>query len=355
MGAIESALEGSRGREFALSWALCSVASARSQAGAAGRRARSASGQAGAAGILAVNGELLSSARPRLLACDLDGTLLDPEGRIPRATRTALLAIRRSGVRVILASGRSPWSMREICQDLRLHGPQITMQGGLLISPLTGLATSARTMPELAVRAQLAFARAHGVDAVLGFPDGDRAERVPSDLASLFTPAVAEGRHFSLVPSLAAVAGNGVIRTFVRTPPGRHEEILLSARSLFGDTFSLVVTDERGVELLAPRTNKGEALHVVARRYGLGLDAVAAVGDGFNDLEMLAFAGHSAAMGQALPEVKARAQFVVPPNDEEGILEAFRRFYPELDLGTPRTSMPFAVALRTGAPAAADA
>jgi hydroxymethylpyrimidine pyrophosphatase-like HAD family hydrolase len=76
--------------------------------------------------------------------------------------------------------------------------------------------------------------------------------------------------------------------------------------------------------------SKGEALRTLAAHLRIPLAEVAAIGDGRNDIAMLRLAGRSAAMAQALAEVREAADLVVPSNSEEGVLEALERFYPSL-------------------------
>jgi hydroxymethylpyrimidine pyrophosphatase-like HAD family hydrolase len=95
------------------------------------------------------------------------------------------------------------------------------------------------------------------------------------------------------------------------------------------------------VELLAPGVTKGAALRRLAEREGISMEDVAAIGDGRNDLEMLAAAGRSAAVASAHPEVRAVAQLVVPSNGEEGALAALRMWFPWLTeaVGPPELSI----------------
>lgn len=267
----------------------------------------------------------------RLLACDIDGTLLDSQGILRPSVRRAVATVVESGVPVILASGRSPWGMIDTCRDLGLDGPQITMQGGLIVSPATGAVVQARELSADDVRAHVAFARAHGLQALVSLPDGYYAE--PSAIEE---PRAAIVRRVRVVPSLLDVgawlgAGSSrPIRTFLFTPPDRNGELRAAAQAHFQGRYSVVWADATGFELLAPGTNKGAALRFMADRLGLPMEAVAAVGDGWNDLEMLQVAGASAAMGSAPAEVRAAARMVVPTSDEDGVVEALRSFFPDL-------------------------
>ena len=97
-----------------------------------------------------------------------------------------------------------------------------------------------------------------------------------------------------------------------------------------GDRASVVWSDGAGLEFLAPGVHKGSALTWYAAHRGIPIEAVASVGDGTNDRELLLMAGRSAAMGDALPEIAACADITVPSSGESGILHAFAWFFPDL-------------------------
>jgi 5-amino-6-(5-phospho-D-ribitylamino)uracil phosphatase len=263
---------------------------------------------------------------PKLLACDIDGTLLDPAGILRPAVRAAIDRIRAAGVTVVLATGRSPWATADVCRRLGLDGPQITMNGGTFGSPLTGELVWARRMSTEAVRDAVAFARR--LDSVPLFCFLNRHAIEAPDGRPLEVPDFAVGPHLRTVRSVDAIAGHGPIRVYIPTGPARHRAALRAARDRLRPRASVVWSDTEGLEVLAPGTNKGEALRAVAESMGLGPAEVAAIGDGPNDLEMLRYAGRSAALLPAPPAVRAAAGAVVSSSADDGALEALRRFFP---------------------------
>jgi hypothetical protein len=267
--------------------------------------------------------------RPRLLACDIDGTILDDRGLLRPVVRDALASVAASGVDVVLATGRSPWSgIDDLAAALGLDGPQVTMQGALVSVPASGEVHRLRALPPAVYRDALWFAAELGLEPIVGFLDGHRAERLPADLA-IFTPPL-EARHVRYVDDLGRLLPERPIRLFLPTGPERHRAVHERTRAEFAGRASVISTDTTGVELLAPGTHKGEAIGWLAATRGFGLDAVAAVGDAPNDTEMLLAAGRSAAMGSAPPEVRAAADVVVPASSDDGVLDALAWFFPDL-------------------------
>jgi len=267
--------------------------------------------------------------RPRLLASDIDGTLLDEHGVLRPAVRRAVELIRASGVEVVLATGRSPWTgVGSIAAELNLSGPQITMQGALISDMVTGERLRAEVLsPDLYAHA-LGFAARHRLEPIVSLIDGHRAGHGLGRDAWGRVPV--ENDTFRLVGDLAAMADEQPMRVYLPIEPAWFRSLLDEAIAWAGDRASVVWSDGTGLEFLTPGTHKGMAIAWLAARRGLTLDDVAAVGDQANDREMLAMAGRSAAMGDAPPEVAACADIVVPSSRESGILEAFAWFFPDL-------------------------
>ncbi len=275
---------------------------------------------------------LRSSGQPKLLAIDLDGTLLDPNGLVRPVVRDAIASVREAGVTVVLATARSPMGAEQVCLELGLTGPQISMSGAMFGSPVTGKVEWSRTLRPDDVRSHLEFARAWGLSPTLCLLDGFAAELTPGASFPNDLPHFVVQSKLRMEPSLDTVAGDAVIRTYFPTGPAIHTTVVRALQARFGATASVVWADNLGVELLSRGTNKGRALATVARSMGIARDQTAAIGDGPNDLEMLRIAGVSAAMRNAPPNVALEATFVVPTSAEDGVLEALRRFYPNLPI-----------------------
>jgi hydroxymethylpyrimidine pyrophosphatase-like HAD family hydrolase len=256
--------------------------------------------------------------------------------------KAAVAAVRRAGVEVVIATGRSPWAVVAPALALGLFGPQIVMNGGAFVSPLTGEVAWARTLSRELVIDGLVFARGMGSSPLLGFVnrlvwEGARSRDRRSPL-----PDFAVGPHVKRVDSLVRMAGRGPVRLYIPTAPREHARALVEAREWFGARASIVYSDEFGIEILAPRTNKGQALQRIAEARGIERMRVAAIGDGPNDREMLDYAGRSGAMLPAPGLPVARGLIpgggtqVFPRSANDGAVEALRRFFPGMETVSER-------------------
>ena len=280
--------------------------------------------------------------RPRLVALDIDGTILDARGDLRAEVRGA---IGSSWMPASMSSSRPagpPWGgIDALADELGLRGPQITMQGALVSHPATGVVERLRALPSATYLEALGFAAELGIDPVVGLVDGHRAERLADGVDFLAAHRV-ETRRFRHVPDLGRLAAAPPIRVFLPTPLARHRGIRDAAVAHFAGRAAIVWSDSSGIEVLALGTDKGEAVGWLAASRGIDLDAVAAVGDAANDTAMLRRVGRSAAMGSAPLDVRAAADLVVPTSDENGVIDALAWFFPDLagDLATVRRGEP---------------
>jgi Cof subfamily protein (haloacid dehalogenase superfamily) len=270
-----------------------------------------------------------------LLVIDLDGTIVDDRGILDPLAAEAIDVVRSGGVRVVLATGRSPWSgIAEIAQLLGLDGPHITMQGALVLDLADGEVHLARAMPAPVYLETLMLADELGLDPVVGLVDGYRAERLPSfagrGSAGTDPVAAGEGKRIRHSDDLTRLADEAPFRVFLPTTRDRHDRVRQRLQEWFQGRAAITWNDQFGVEVLGPGVDKGTAMLWLAERLGIPMASTVAIGDARNDMGMLLRAGRSAAMGTAPAEVRKAADIVVPPVDEHGAVEALRWFYPDL-------------------------
>jgi hydroxymethylpyrimidine pyrophosphatase-like HAD family hydrolase len=134
------------------------------------------------------------------------------------------------------------------------------------------------------------------------------------------------------VPDLDAWVRHPVTKVISVAPPPRADEVLLRAQAAFAGRADATVSHPMFLEFLSPGVNKGLAVRFVARRLGVELRDVLAIGDQLNDLEMLAEVGTGVAMAGSPEAVRAVARVVAPPLAEDGAAQVLE----ELVLGRRR-------------------
>ena len=260
---------------------------------------------------------------PRVFFCDLDGTLLDDDGTLHPDSRKAILELVERGTRVVLASGRMPGDMAETCEALGLEGPQITMNGALLCSPVTGETLLERSLDSAAVHAHLRFASDHDVSAVFAYPDGHRTAHLSLPVRATFRAHLPEE-----VPDIEALAASRPLKTYLLAGPDRYRALLAEARSIFGGRYAVTSGGKDVIiELLQLDANKGHAAQTLASHLGVPMSQVAAAGDSLNDVEILRACPVSIAMHEAPAYVRAAGTHVAPPRSEGGLAAAVEQLF----------------------------
>ena len=270
--------------------------------------------------------------RPRLIALDIDGTLLkwiDGVGttyeQISPPVYDAVHRAMDAGVHVVLASGRSPHGMTSIADLLDLHS------GGL--EQLWVVASNGAVVfryPPMDVVHEETFDAAPAVAAVLEHhPDalvaveergvGYRVNRpFPSgELTGEFT-----------IADVADLVSVPVSRVIIRDPNATADDFVALGRRLGLQGTDYVVGWTAWLDLAPLGVTKASGLQHVARELGVDAADVLAIGDGRNDLEMLRWAGRGVAMGQAVEEVKAAADDVTATVYDEGAALELGRYWP---------------------------
>lgn len=276
--------------------------------------------------------------RPKLLALDIDGTLLkwvDDDGNdvtheeIPPAVYDAVHRALDAGCHVVLASGRSPDGMTGIADMLELHGEE---RDRLWVVASNGAVVF--RYPPLEVVHEVTFDAAPAVKAVLAeHPQALVAveERgVGYRVSDQFPPGELSGRL--IVTDVEDIVRHPVSRVIIRDPQATADDFVALAERLGLHGTDYVVGWTAWLDLSPMGVSKASGLAHVAEELGLTAADVLAIGDGRNDIEMLRWAGRGVAMGQAVEEVRQAADAVTAPVADDGAALEIARWFPD---GTP--------------------
>jgi 5-amino-6-(5-phospho-D-ribitylamino)uracil phosphatase len=279
---------------------------------------------------------------PRLLALDIDGTLLGSDSRISPRTLAAVEAARREGVRLVLITGRRYPTARRIAVQLGRGVPLVLHHGALVVEPEPERDHDERPrvlrclpLEREAVLATIRIGRADGADPVVHC--GFQAE------GRLAVAGVAPDNEM-LVGYVARARGDRVdVEDLERDLPGDAVQVMfagplpamlalfprlcegLGRRAKVERTFY----PARGLgflDVLDPRAGKGEALTFLRERWGIPREETMAVGDNWNDHDMLTKAGRGLVMGNADPALHALGLEVLPTNDQDGVAVAIEKY-----------------------------
>jgi len=261
----------------------------------------------------------------RLLALDLDGTLMDDDMVIRSSrVRCAIAAAQERGVVVTLATGRMLDFALPFAQDLGITAPLICYQGGLIQSPGSGVPLYRATMEPALVREVLEWQAQRGCHFVL-YADDDvfLDERRHPD--TFYRDML--GERLVWVDDLYSILEqHKPVKFIVFVEPHEADRIETELRQRFEGRMELTRSHALIVEGNPPGVSKGDALRRLAAHLGVPQAQVMAVGDQDNDASMIAWAGLGVAMGNGSPATKAAADWIAPPVTEDGAAVAIERF-----------------------------
>jgi Cof subfamily protein (haloacid dehalogenase superfamily) len=268
----------------------------------------------------------------RLVALDLDGTLLDPYGKLTPAVRDAVARVaKRSGLRIALVTGRRFRTALPHAQALGLSGAIIVNNGAIVKDLASGETLQHAYLPAEAFGDVIDHVRSLGSPLVYvdSYHDGIDILTERADRAHPFQREYLDdqGKVVTIVEDVAKTGSERVIMVSTMGDLASLDALRGRALERFGEriqTHSLINKNYQGqiLEFLSPTAGKWPALERLAASWGISASEIAAVGDDTNDAELLAHVGLGIAMGNALPEVRAAARSVVPSNAEGGAVEA---------------------------------
>jgi Cof subfamily protein (haloacid dehalogenase superfamily) len=269
----------------------------------------------------------------RLLALDIDGTILDSEGRIPDANRGAIAAAIDAGVEVVLATGRRYDFARPIFE--RLPAPlTLILSNGAIVKTRDGETLMRRLLPQDVARDVLARMPAWRESAAVVF-DRPREGQVVFEAIDWEHPRhhrfFASNRPFlSEVAPLEACLTEDPIQVMFSGGCADMRGVFDELRAAPLDcSVALTEYEHRDislVDIVRAGCSKGSTLHRWSGEQGLDRTEVMAIGDNLNDLQMLEFAGTPVVMGNGLAELKSRGWAVTASNDEAGVARAIERY-----------------------------
>ncbi|MGW5368780.1 HAD family hydrolase [Streptomyces sp. NPDC004009] len=260
----------------------------------------------------------------RLIATDLDGTLLRSDESISRRTRDALAAATAAGAAHIVVTGRAvPWT-RHILDDLGYDGLAVCGQGAQVYD-----AGTHRLLTSVTLDRQLAGVALAKLEAEVG-PLYLAASRDGLDGEVLVGPGYAVTGNLPATPftDAADLWSAPLNKVYIQHPTLGDDELADVARRVAGGFVTVAMAGAGIVELLPLGLSKATGLSLAARRLGLKAADTIAFGDMPNDIPMFAWAAHGVAMANAHEELRAVANEVTASNEEDGIAAVLERLLP---------------------------
>jgi Cof subfamily protein (haloacid dehalogenase superfamily) len=260
-----------------------------------------------------LNPVILNLGTPKLIALDIDGTLLSSHLTVLPKTKAALQTVAAKGHHVVLVSSRPPRSVRNIADSLEIDSSITVSFGGAYILGGDTVLFEQILSPELATDI---IARVRNVALHMSLYSAENWFVEQDDYW-----AEQEAKIVGFTPTLVGDLLHHTTHVHKFLVMGKAEEIGTFQETLRSSNLKVDAVRSKPVycEVNSHGIHKAHAIERVARHFGLTLADVIAFGDGENDLTMIREAGTGVAMGNAVTAVKAVAKLVTKSNDEDGI------------------------------------
>lgn len=264
----------------------------------------------------------------KLVAIDIDGTLLNGAHELVEEVKQAIIEAGRMGVKIVLCTGRPLSGIRRYLGELDLlhvGDYAVTFNGGMVLETATEkvLKSFALELPE--------------VKEIFDFCLANDANMTYFDANHMYTPH----RHIAPItcedalllqtplyyqPAEEITAEMDIAKIMVLNDPIQINKLIASLTDELKEKYYIVNSVPYNLEFLKKGVNKGTALQALAESLGIERSEVMAIGDAVNDLEMLRYAGLGVVMGNASADIKAVADFETKTNNEAGVAYAIRHF-----------------------------
>lgn len=267
----------------------------------------------------------------KLIASDMDGTLLNSNQKISEENKNAIKRATNLGIKFVISTGRMYCAAEPFGKELDLKTPIISYNGALVKERVSGnIINECSLSKELAIDV-MKFAFDRGVYAQTYVDDKLLVRK--KEFISDYYAKIANVKYHEVGDDIFNIASDPH-KVLLMTNPGDLElnfRIKEELMKEFGDRIHTTNSMTDFIEIMNPKVNKWEAVKIVAKQYDIKPDEIMCLGDGNNDLDMIANAAYGVAMENAFEGVKQVANFVTKTNDEDGFAFAINNFFDKLE------------------------
>lgn len=261
----------------------------------------------------------------RLLAFDLDDTLLLPDHSLSPRAISALTQLHERGVMVALASGRMLANMLPVAAQLPF-APAMVSYNGALVHVHAGDETALYHRPVPAALSQRVIEWAHERDLHLHFYENDHlyTNRIDDWKARVYREHT--GANLIYESNFARFYGHEATKLLIADDAERIEQLMSEAQNDFLGELTITRSRPIYLEFLHPSVDKGAGVQALCGHLEIEMENVAAFGDSYNDIEMLQSVGTAIVVENGFPAAKALADRICPPNSEDGVVQVLEEW-----------------------------
>jgi Cof subfamily protein (haloacid dehalogenase superfamily) len=262
----------------------------------------------------------------KLIVTDMDDTLLDANTELQEINKKAIIKAQQSGIKFVLASGRPTYGMWAIAKELMLpefEGYILSYNGSIITNCKTKETIFETGLSKEDVHFIYDLSKEYNTD-ILTYKNEEIiypkiSEYVEVDLFITKMP-------HRLIDNFKEYMDSGAPKCLLLSEPSHLEKVEKELKQKYGDIYSISRSKPIFLEIIAKNINKGISMEKLGKFLGIKNDEMIAIGDSYNDLDMIKKAGLGVAVGNANDDIKKHANFVTTSNDNNGIAHVIEKF-----------------------------
>lgn len=262
----------------------------------------------------------------KLLALDIDGTLLNDDKIITDKVKRAIIEVQQQGIKVAISSGRAIFGVMPIANELELEkygGYVLSFNGGKIVNCMTGEVMYERHLPYEVISEICTHAKANNVELITF--DKDLIVENADDKYVQAEVALIK-RQPKIVEDIASYVTALVNKMLMVGEPTVIERLEGEMQEVFKNRLSVYRSEPFFLEFLPLNIDKAASLARLIEFLEIDRSELMAIGDGYNDLSMIEYAGVGIAMGNARQVVQKAADYVTLSNEEDGVAHALKKW-----------------------------
>lgn len=259
----------------------------------------------------------------KLIAIDIDDTLINDDKEVTPGTQQALEQAVAKGAIVTLATGRAYASAQAVARQTGLNVPIITYQGALIKNLMDEKVLFERYVPKDAGHKLFEYCIEHNLHLQVYIDDKLYAREENQKLKDYSN---LNGTPYFIEPDFEKLIAQNTPKMLIIDEPDYLDTLIPVFRELLGPEVHITKSKPHFLEIMHRECTKGHALTFLAKHFGIEMSETMALGDSWNDHEMLEAAGLGVAMGNAIQALKDIADYVTLSNNEDGVKAAIEKF-----------------------------
>lgn len=263
----------------------------------------------------------------KLIAVDLDGTLVRNDQSISQRTVDTLIRVQEMGVKVAVASGRPTFGTAHVAETLRLDefgGYVMSYNGGEIYDWGTKSLLHAQTLDENVIPYLYMCAREHGMP-IMTYIEKEVVSEVDNNEYIQYSVMRNRMTLRKVDDFVKAVEGAGIVKCIIVGSPILLPALETKMQERLKGKAGVFRSEPFFLEIVPMGIDKGKGLSILLDKIGMKKSEIIAFGDGYNDTSMLQFAGMGIAMGNAAEEIKKAADMVTLSNNDDGVAIALEK------------------------------